>query len=209
VLQDALLSACKNIRQFQSRAKFSTWMHAILCNSVRTMWRRRRVRPITSPFPSDITDQNIILAEDIPDHGLSPEEEFGRSEAAGTVAELLARLPPIYRDVVLLCKIKELNVADAAHRLGIREGTVKARIHRARAMIQKLATLETTEPCVLAADSTSLSVKPPQSGAKGVDRRESHPSRTSRSGHKKSQEEPFYPCSSIQLCRRGPWPASP
>jgi RNA polymerase sigma-70 factor, ECF subfamily len=140
VLQDALLSACKNIRQFQSRAKFTTWMHTILCNSIRTMWRRRRVRPLTSPFASDIADQNLILAEDIPDHGLSPEEEFRRSEAAGTVAELLARLPPIYRDAVLLCKIKELNVADAAQRLGIREGTVKARIHRARAMIQKFAT---------------------------------------------------------------------
>jgi RNA polymerase sigma-70 factor, ECF subfamily len=140
VLQDALLAAYKNIHQFQSRARFATWMHAILCNSARTMWRKRRARPVTSSFARDREDEHLLFIDDMPSQGPSPEEEYCRTEAAGTVADLLKRLPPIYREVVWLCKIEEMNITDAAEKLGIQEGTIKARIHRARQMIQGYVT---------------------------------------------------------------------
>ena len=86
VLQDALSAAYKNIHHLQFRARFATWMHAILCNSARTMWRKRRSRPVTSSFALDREDEHLLLIDDIPSQGLSPEEEYCRTEAAGTVA---------------------------------------------------------------------------------------------------------------------------
>jgi RNA polymerase sigma-70 factor (ECF subfamily) len=140
VLQDALLAAYKNIHHFQSRARFATWMHAILCNSDRTMWRKRRARPVTSSLALDREGEHLLFIDDIPSQGLSPEEEYCRTEAAGTVAGLLKRLPPLYREVAWLCKIKEMNITDAAKRLGVQEGTIKARIHRPRRTVQGYVT---------------------------------------------------------------------
>jgi RNA polymerase sigma-70 factor (ECF subfamily) len=46
-------------------------------------------------------------------------------------------LPEIYRNVVLLRDIEEMNVRETATALGITEGAVKVRLHRARALLQR------------------------------------------------------------------------
>jgi RNA polymerase sigma-70 factor (ECF subfamily) len=138
VLQEALLSGFRNIGQFQCRSKFSTWMHAILRNSARTMWREQRCRPIG--FSVDLEsfeDDHLHFADGFVGSSLDPEEEYFRGENSRIVAELLAELPPKYREVVWLCKIEEWKLTDVAEKLGVQVGTVKARMHRARRMIEK------------------------------------------------------------------------
>ena len=46
-------------------------------------------------------------------------------------------LPEIYRNVVLLRDIEEMDVRETATALGLTEGAVKVRLHRARALLQK------------------------------------------------------------------------
>ena len=46
-------------------------------------------------------------------------------------------LPEIYRNVVLLRDIEEMDVRETAAALGITEGAVKVRLHRARALLQR------------------------------------------------------------------------
>jgi len=138
VLQDALLSGFQNIHQFQRRAKFSSWMHIILCNSVRTMWRKKRCRPIC--FSLDLEawrEEHLHLVDDNAGSNVDPEKEYRRRESSRIVSQLLKELPPKYREVVWLCKIEELKVTDAAEKLGVPVGTVKARMYRARRMIEK------------------------------------------------------------------------
>jgi RNA polymerase sigma-70 factor, ECF subfamily len=138
VLQDALLSGFQKIHQFERRAQFSTWMQTILRNKARTMWRQRRCRPISSSSRLDEREaEQIDSAEEIADVGLNPEEEYRQKENSRIVADVLAQLPPKYREVVWLFKIQELNVTDTAAKLGIQVGTVKARMHRARRMIAR------------------------------------------------------------------------
>lgn len=137
VLQDALLSGFQNIHQFQCRAKFSTWMHIILCNSVRSMWRRQRCRLMSFSLDLEAEEEHLNFADDNTGGGLDPEEEYRRRESSRIVAELLEELPPKYREVVWLCKIEELKVTEAAGKLGVPVGTVKARVYRARRMIEK------------------------------------------------------------------------
>jgi RNA polymerase sigma factor (sigma-70 family) len=138
VLQDALLSGFQNFHQFQCRAKFSTWMHVILCNSVRTMWRRQRCRPVGLSLDLEAReDEPLHFADDFAAGRLDPEVEYQRGESSRIIAELLEELPPKYREVVWLCKIQELKITDAAEILGVPAGTIKARLHRARRMIEK------------------------------------------------------------------------
>jgi RNA polymerase sigma-70 factor (ECF subfamily) len=138
VLQEALLSGFQKIHQFERRAQFSTWMQTILRNKARTMWRQRRCRPISSvPRSEECEEGRIDSADEVADAGLNPEEEYRQKESSRIVADVLAQLPPKYREVVRLCKIQELNVTDTAEKLGIQVGTVKARMHRARRMIMR------------------------------------------------------------------------
>lgn len=137
VLQDALLLGFQNIQKFQCRAKFSTWMHTILRNSARSMWRRRRCRPIGFSVDLEAYEyEHPHFADDFVERGLDPEEEYARQESSRVVRELIAGLPLKYREVVRLCKIEELKTSEAAGHLGVRVGTIKARMHRARRMIE-------------------------------------------------------------------------
>jgi RNA polymerase sigma-70 factor, ECF subfamily len=136
VLQDALLLGFRNIHQFQCRAKFSTWMHTILRNSARSMWRKQQCRPIHSTLDFETGEEEQSRSfDDIASNGLNPEEEYLRGESLHVVAELLEEIPSKYRDVVWLCKINELKVTEAAEKLGVQVGTIKVRMHRARRMI--------------------------------------------------------------------------
>jgi len=138
VLQDALLSGFQNFNQFQRRAKFSTWMHVILCNSVRTAWRRQQCRPVAFSLDLEMwEDEPLHFADDFAVNHLDPEVEYQRGETSRIIAELLEKLPPKYREVIWLCKIQELKVTDAAEILGVPAGTIKARMHRARRMMEK------------------------------------------------------------------------
>ena len=46
-------------------------------------------------------------------------------------------MPGIYRNVVLLRDIEEMDIRDTVAALGITEGAVKVRLHRARALLQR------------------------------------------------------------------------
>ena len=66
----------------------------------------------------------------------STESSWPATEVAALRQAILA-LPESYRAVMVLCEIEELNYAEAAEQLGCAVGTVRSRLHRARALLQK------------------------------------------------------------------------
>ncbi len=60
-----------------------------------------------------------------------------RKELRQQLEKAILNLPPIYREVVQLRDIDELDVQETANVLGITAGSVKVRLHRARTMLQK------------------------------------------------------------------------
>ena len=66
-------------------------------------------------------------------------DEFASLEAVGRVRQAVSTLPENYREVVVLCELEEMSYEEAASALGCPVGTVRSRLHRARAMlIEKL-----------------------------------------------------------------------
>jgi RNA polymerase sigma-70 factor (ECF subfamily) len=82
------------------------------------------------PSPSD-----PILT--IPAPGAGPLDEHLRREAERAVGEALARLPEHFRLPLVLADIAELSTAEIAKILGLKEATVKTRIHRARLAVRR------------------------------------------------------------------------
>jgi RNA polymerase sigma-70 factor (ECF subfamily) len=66
-----------------------------------------------------------------------PSEALERQELGAILRKAIDGLPAIYRNVVLLRDIEDMDVRETAAALGITEGSVKVRLHRARALLQR------------------------------------------------------------------------
>jgi DNA-directed RNA polymerase specialized sigma24 family protein len=70
-------------------------------------------------------------------HGpfLLKRDEFASLETVGRVRQAIATLPQNYREAVILCELEEMSYEEAAAALGCPVGTVRSRLHRARALL--------------------------------------------------------------------------
>ena len=71
------------------------------------------------------------------DTSINPEMFAIRSEEAGLLREAIQRLPAQYRIVLVLRDMKGLTDEDVAEITGLRSGTVRVRLHRARLFVRK------------------------------------------------------------------------
>jgi len=138
-VQDALLSAYKHLDQFKGQAQMSTWLNTIVTNSAR-MQLRRRLRQIHLSLDERFAEEEEgnPLAERLAHRGPSPEDECQNSELHGRLMQFVSQLSPPLREAFHLRALGGLTTSEAAHILGVPDGTVKARLARARAKIKRL-----------------------------------------------------------------------
>jgi RNA polymerase sigma-70 factor, ECF subfamily len=140
VVQEAFLLAFRSLPSFAGRARLSTWLHRIVVNVSLMRLRRRRRRPecsIEDQLPRFGSDGHRVI-EDHDTVELTPPEELERETVRVLVRRCIDRLPDSYRVILLLRDIEELTTEETADALGIRTGTVKVRLHRARQALKTL-----------------------------------------------------------------------
>jgi RNA polymerase sigma-70 factor, ECF subfamily len=136
-VQDGLLSAMKNLKSFQGRSQFSTWLTRVVMNAALMRLRTLRTRPVAS-IDQELPDQaGLPLAAQIPDPHADPEEMCAREERMKILQQSLKHLPTSYRAVVWLRDIEGMTTLEAAAALCVSEGTLKSRLHRARIQMAK------------------------------------------------------------------------
>jgi RNA polymerase sigma-70 factor, ECF subfamily len=137
-VQDALLSAYKHLDQFKGESKMSTWLTTIVTNSAR-MQLRRRPRQIHLSLDEPVgEEQQYLVSERLADYGPSPEEQCRNSEIRARLKQLLGQLSPTLRKTFQLRELEGLSTREVAHILAVPNGTVKARLARARAKLREL-----------------------------------------------------------------------
>jgi RNA polymerase sigma-70 factor (ECF subfamily) len=134
-LQEGLLAAYRNLRRFEGRSQFSTWLTRIVINAALMRRRSQRARPAVS-LDEPPREDELPLAERFADEGPNPEQVYAGKELREFVEEDLEDLSPLLRSAFLLREVEGLSTGEAAEELGVRENTLKARLWRAR---QKLA----------------------------------------------------------------------
>jgi RNA polymerase sigma-70 factor (ECF subfamily) len=137
-VQDALLSAYKHLDQFKERAKLTTWLTAIVTNSALTQLRKRPRQLHLSLDERLGEDQDYCVADSVADAGLSPEGECIRSQTREHLMQFVAELSPALRKAIQLRDLEGLTTSEAAHILGVPDGTVKARVSRGRSKLKRL-----------------------------------------------------------------------
>lgn len=137
-VQEAMLSAYRHVGQFKGQARMSTWLAAIVINSARMQLRRRPRQKHIALDEQQHGEEIYSLLESLPDHRPNPEETCRWSELAGHVAQLARHLSPTLRRAFQLRDLEGRSIREMADLLGVAEGTVKARIARARTKLRKL-----------------------------------------------------------------------
>lgn len=136
-LQDALLSASRNLGQFKGECHISTWLVAIAINSARMQLRRRLRHKVVSLDQTSDDGTTTMIYEPV-DCRPNPEEIYKVVEMRGIIGRLTARLSPPLHKAFRLRVLEGLSIHEAARLLGVTEGTLKAQLFRARARINAL-----------------------------------------------------------------------
>jgi RNA polymerase sigma-70 factor, ECF subfamily len=134
-VQTALLDAFRHLDTFQGRSRFSSWLTRIALNAAFMRLRSTRRRGETSL--DEIMDRDAPARFQVLDMRVNPEQECSMKEARALLANALDRLGPLYREVLHISHVQELPAKEAAQMLGVPVGTVKARLHRARARLTR------------------------------------------------------------------------
>ena len=135
--QETVIKVYLNLHLFRGESQFRTWVLSIARNEglgrLRKVGSRREdsLDAGTDEQTGDYTPAILTSWREI------PAETLERKELGELLRKAIAELPEIYRNVVLLRDIEELDIRETAGVLGISEGAVKVRLHRARALLQR------------------------------------------------------------------------
>jgi RNA polymerase sigma-70 factor (ECF subfamily) len=132
VLQEAYLKAYGHLDQFEGRSSFATWLTKIAVYEAmaRARWGRR-FQPLVVATGDD-ESRVVELRSSLP----SPEQNAAQHELRRLIEEAVDHLPDSFREVFVMREIEQLNQAETAECLGLKEETVKTRLHRARRQIE-------------------------------------------------------------------------
>jgi RNA polymerase sigma-70 factor (ECF subfamily) len=146
LLQQALLEAYAAFHRFQTGTRFDRWVLRIMHHTYLDSVRRRSRCSIQSLDVSWETEEGEMGRLEIPDPHGGPETELMEKTLSEPLQHALDALPPEFRAVVILADMQELSYEEVAQVLGCPVGTVRSRLHRARAMLRRSLTGEAAGP---------------------------------------------------------------
>jgi RNA polymerase sigma-70 factor, ECF subfamily len=133
VMQDAYVRAYQHLDQFAGKAAFSTWLTRIAVNEALARKRRRgRLEGLDI-----VQTREDRMATPESSSNADPETRAAQLQVRQLLEEPIGGLPEDYRTIIIMRDVEEMDVAETAASLGVREGVVKTRLHRARAMLRK------------------------------------------------------------------------
>jgi RNA polymerase sigma-70 factor, ECF subfamily len=146
VAQEVLLRLYRNIERLRDEDRLDAFAYRTARNAITDHYRAQaRAREVPSPP----TSQAARLEVD-PTHEQHSEDADGRQLLARCLEPLVQRLPPTYRDALMLTDLGDLSQVQAARRLGLSVPGMKARVQRGRAQLRVLL----AECCDVALDAS-------------------------------------------------------
>jgi RNA polymerase sigma-70 factor (ECF subfamily) len=137
VAQETVIKVYQNLDKFRGDSQFRTWVLSIARNEglgrLRKIGSRREdsLDAETDETSGDYTPAILTSWREI------PAEALEQKELGAILRQAIEGLPEIYRNIVLLRDIEEMDIRQTAAALDISEAAVKVRLHRARALLQR------------------------------------------------------------------------
>ncbi len=134
--QEAMLQVFRNLKQFEGRSRFSTWLHRVVVNSCLDARRRRRrwtqvIFPWRAERQEDADSRTALERIPDPQDGGDALSRVGGRELRRDLLATLKSLSEKQRTVFELKVLQEMSIAEIAAITGMAEGTVKTHLFRA------------------------------------------------------------------------------
>jgi|SRR5579872_2207350 len=136
LLAETVLDGFRSFDQFRGDTSFVKWMYRVMSTSRIDMLRRAKRHRADSL--DALVEQGFSGAAEFSDDSLDPENIIVGTALSEHVQQALRALPEEYRVVVALVDMEQLDYAEVSEVLQIPIGTVRSRLHRARAQLRKL-----------------------------------------------------------------------
>ena len=137
--QDIFIAAFRGIRSFRGEAKFSTWLYRIALNQARNRIKYLSRRNFFAR-QTRRADYGANTASESPeglaDSAPTPEQWTMTKDLAAQLQECLNQIPPQARQILVLRDVQGFSYDELSEMLSLRPGTVKSRLHRARAAMR-------------------------------------------------------------------------
>ncbi len=140
VAQDVLLKVYRKIDAFRGDSALSSWIYRITFNTVMSRLRGQkftsRHEVLADDLLADVEENGGRPRHEPADWSSMGDEAVLRAQMRQTLTRALDELPEIYREPVLLRDLQGLTTEEASVHLGIKEQTLKSRLHRGRLFLR-------------------------------------------------------------------------
>lgn len=140
VTQDVFMAVMRAARYDPNRGSVLAFLYGIARNLTLRCLDKEKPYLTSLDGPEGEYRHRIADAGDL-------DRELSRNERIANLRKAVLALPTAYREVVVLCDLQEMDYADAANVLGCALGTVRSRLHRARALLMEK--MRATERCAV------------------------------------------------------------
>lgn len=135
---EAFGKAFNRLTQYQPKYAFSTWMFKIASNNCIDFIRKQRKKRTMSIDTGMRNEDGENMTFDIESGGRDPEEEMVRDQRMMAMREVVDKLKPRYKQLVILRYFKEYSYDEISKELELPLGTVKAQLFRAREFLSTM-----------------------------------------------------------------------
>ncbi|HRI47065.1 MAG TPA: sigma-70 family RNA polymerase sigma factor [Ignavibacteriaceae bacterium] len=135
IVQDTMIRVFKRKDSFKPIGKFSTWIYTIAGNLAKTeLQRKRKFGALSLDALSDDEDKPF----QIEDNRYRPDVEVINKLTYEMIMEAIQKIPPIFREILILRDIQELSYEEISEITNIPNGTIKSRLNRGRSHLQSI-----------------------------------------------------------------------
>jgi RNA polymerase sigma-70 factor (ECF subfamily) len=138
IAMEGFSKAFGNLHRFRKEYSFNTWLYRVTINHSLDHLRKKRLptTPLSALLPEDTHDCfQWGNGQDGQSH--NPEEQFIQRQKTMAVERHLYALPPVLREIARMRFAEAYTYEEIARSLHVPLGTVKARVHRARYLLQE------------------------------------------------------------------------
>ena len=136
-MQEVLVKSVPNLPKFDSPRALMVWLYKVAKSRCLMSRRKSKFAPKEALSLEDLMPDRQELQNLSRSPGETPESSLLRRENAKRLRDAVRKLPPEYRLILVLHDMEELSDTDISEITGLRPGTIRVRLHRARLFVRK------------------------------------------------------------------------
>jgi RNA polymerase sigma-70 factor (ECF subfamily) len=137
--QETFLRVVRHLPSYRPTGSVGGWIFRIAKNLALNSFRdRKALREVSLEEPATDSEEGGSREEMIPHGGPGPDKQAGSRETEAQIQQALLKLPPVFREALILCDIQGHAYKEAAEALECSINTVASRLARARSKMAEL-----------------------------------------------------------------------